>query len=81
MRKKKRRKVKEKVKKLNEKRKMKECSLEEYSSFLNKENVIVDTFCLFFLCFFFKDVVKLKNKLRTIEPRFWAKIKNNRASF
>ena len=32
----KRRKVKEKVKKLNEKRKMKECSLEEYSSFLKK---------------------------------------------
>ena len=66
--KKKRRKVKEKVKKLNEKRKMKECSLGEYSSFLNKENVIIDTFCLFFFVFFLKDVVKLKNKLRTIEP-------------
>ena len=60
---------------------MKECSLEECSCFLKKENVIVDTFCLFFLCFFFKDVVKLKNRLRTIEPLFWEKIKNNQASF
>ena len=49
---------------------MKECSLEEYSSFFKKENVIVDTFCLFFLCLFFKDFVKFKNKLRTIEPHF-----------
>ena len=63
------------------KRKRKECSLEEYSSFLKKDNVIVDTFYLFFLCFFFKDFVKFKNKLRTSEPRFWEKIKNNRASF
>ena len=54
---------------------MKECSLEECSCFLKKENVIVDTFCLFFLCFFFKDFVKFKNKLRTIEPRFWEKIR------
>ncbi len=61
---------------------MKECSLEEYSSFLKKENVIVNIFCLFFLWFFFlKDFVKFKNKLRTIEPRFLEKIKNNRASF
>ena len=60
---------------------MKECSLEEYSSFLKKENIIVDIFCTFFVCFFFNDFIKFKNKLRTIEPRFWKKIKNNRASF
>ena len=66
---------------MKKKRKMKEYSLEENNSFLKKENVIVDMFCLFFLFFFFKDFVKFKNKLRTIEPRFWEKIKNNRASF
>ena len=56
---------------------MKECSLEEYRSFFKKENVIVDTLCLFFLCFFFKDFVKFKTKLRTIEARFWEKTMNN----
>ena len=55
---KKEKKVKDKVKKLNEKRKMKEFSLEEYSSFFKKENIIDYTFCLFFLCYFFKDLVK-----------------------
>ena len=58
---KKRRKVKEKVNKLNEKRKMKDCSLEEYSFFLNKENVIVDTFCFFFFVF----SLKMLSNLRT----------------
>ena len=83
MRKKKRRKVKEKVKKLNEKKENERMQPRRVKLFLKKrkENVIVDTFCLFFLCFFCEDFVKFKNKLRTFEPRFWEKIKNNRASF
>ena len=63
------------------KRKMKECSLEENSSFLKKENVIVEPIYLFFLCFFFKDFVKFKNKLRTIEPRFGKKLRTIKPHF
>ena len=74
---KKRRKVKEKVKKLNEKKENERMQPRRVQLFLKKENIIVDTFCLFFLCYFFKDFVKFKNKLRTIEPRFCEKIKNN----
>ena len=60
-------------------RKIKKCSLEEYSSFFEKDNVIVDVFCLFFLYYFFKILSNLRTnyeqlsldfgeKLRTIEP-------------
>ena len=38
-------------------------------------------FCHFFRYFFLRDSVKFKNKLRTIEPHFLKKIKNNPASF
>ena len=62
-------------------RNMKECSLEEYNSFFKKKRILLLIYFVYFFCFFFKDFVKFKNKLRTIEPRFWEKIKNNRASF
>ena len=74
----KRRKIKQKVKKMNKKGSIEEFSPEKNS--FKKENVIVVNSCFFFL-FFLKDFVKFKNKLRTIEPRFLKKIKNNPASF
>ena len=63
------------------KRIRKECSLKEYSSFLKKDNVIVDTFCLFFFVFSLKILTNLRTskeqlsldfgkKLRTIQPPF-----------
>ena len=68
-----RRKVKGKVKKVIEKKENEIMQPKKSTALsLKKENFIVDIFCLFF-CFFFKDVVKFKNKLRTIiiESRFW----------
>ena len=65
------RKMKKKVKKMNKKKK-------------NLKNSVPNSIALkkrMLLWFFLSDFVKFKNKLRTIEPRFLKKIKNNPASF
>ena len=51
MRKKKIRKVNEKVKKRNEKKGNERLQLRRAQLFLKKENVVVDIFCLFFFVF------------------------------
>ena len=59
-----RRKVNEKVKKLNEKKKNERMQPRRVRTALSlkKENVIVDTFCLFFFVFF---SLKILSNLRT----------------
>ena len=62
------------MKKLNEKKENERMQPRRVQLFLKKrENVIVDTFCFIFSCFFFKDFFKFKNKLRTIEPHIFEK--------
>ena len=73
--------IKGKVKKLRKKKdKIKEFSLEMHS-FLKIACCCGYLCFVFFSVFFLREYVKFKNNLRTIEPRFWKKIKNNRASF
>jgi len=79
--KKERRKEKEKVKKVDQKKQNWKNLVLESTAFLSKREVIVVIFCYFFIVFFLKSFAKLKNKLRTVEPRCWKKIKNNPASF
>ena len=53
----------------------------ESSAFQKKKIVIVVVFCYFFHCSFLRNFVKFWEQVKTMEPLFWRKKKNNPASF
>ena len=81
MRRKKRRELRKKQKNLIKRKKSKriEPAMFDEEYFFCQRECKSGIFFRFFRCHFLK--IRFKNKLRTIEPQIWEKIKNNPASF